>query len=159
MSPNTTGTESCRASVFSQFLVIWLRFFLFFFLAPFFCVAETRSRLVPFLLALPSNCACIQQNPIPNPIGDGSTCDHGDGTPCDGCPCGSGYPGGASSKDFPNPLPGDGASRAYTMHTGLTPLLAREMALRRSLHAVLLTRAFNGGDVIRLRPSRRGLPY
>ena len=38
--------------------------------------------------------------------------EHWDGSPCDGCPCGSGYPGGASSKDFPNPLGGKGGDDA-----------------------------------------------
>jgi len=52
-------------------------------------------------------------NPIPNQNSDvGSGCDHPDGTYCGGCPCGSGYPGGASSKDFPNPLPGNGTDAA-----------------------------------------------
>lgn len=45
-------------------------------------------------------------NPIPNPIGYTSTCEHSDGRPCDGCPCGTGYPGGAAERDFPYPLPG-----------------------------------------------------
>ena len=40
-------------------------------------------------------------NPIPMPNFVGSTCDHGNGHPCDGCPCGSGYPGG---KAGPPPL-------------------------------------------------------
>ena len=60
-------------------------------------------------------------NPIPMPNFVGSDCDDGTGHPCGGCPCGSGYPltltltltltligsgypGGNTEKDFPNPF-------------------------------------------------------
>merc|ERR1712194_887428 len=53
-------------------------------------------------------------NPIPQAIDSGSTCDFPNGKPCDGCPCGSGYPGGNTDKSFPNPFGKDrvGASTA-----------------------------------------------
>jgi len=43
-------------------------------------------------------------SPIPMPNFVGSECDNGKGYPCGGCPCGSGYPGGNTHKDFPNPF-------------------------------------------------------
>ena len=43
-------------------------------------------------------------NPIPMPNFVGSDCDDMDGKPSGGCPCGSGYPGGARTEDFPNPF-------------------------------------------------------
>ena len=43
-------------------------------------------------------------NPIPMPNFVGSDCDDMKGHPCGGCPCGSGYPGGARTEDFPNPF-------------------------------------------------------
>lgn len=43
-------------------------------------------------------------NPIPMPNFVGSDCDDMKGHPCHGCPCGSGYPGGNTHKDFPNPF-------------------------------------------------------
>ena len=64
----------------------------------------------------PPTCTRMHPRSKPHPPthkGDvGSGCDHPDGTYCGGCPCGSGYPGGASSKDFPNPLPGNGTDAA-----------------------------------------------
>jgi len=43
-------------------------------------------------------------NPIPMPNFVGSDCDDMKGHPCGGCPCGSGYPGGNTQEDFPNPF-------------------------------------------------------
>jgi hypothetical protein len=43
-------------------------------------------------------------NPIPMPNFVGSDCDDMRGFPCHGCPCGSGYPGGNTHQDFPNPF-------------------------------------------------------
>lgn len=43
-------------------------------------------------------------NPIPMPNYVGSDCDTMQGRPCHGCPCGSGYPGGNTEEDFPNPF-------------------------------------------------------
>ena len=43
-------------------------------------------------------------SPIPMPNFIGSDCDDMKGHPCGGCPCGSGYPGGARTEDFPNPF-------------------------------------------------------
>ena len=43
-------------------------------------------------------------SPIPMPNFIGSDCDDMNGHPCKGCPCGSGYPGGARNEDFPNPF-------------------------------------------------------
>jgi len=43
-------------------------------------------------------------NPIPMPNFVGSDCDDMKGHPCGGCPCGSGYPGGNTKEDFPNPF-------------------------------------------------------
>jgi len=43
-------------------------------------------------------------NPIPMPNFIGSDCDDMSGHPCNGCPCGSGYPGGNTDEDFPNPF-------------------------------------------------------
>ena len=45
------------------------------------------------------------KNPIPMPVDSiGADCDDDTGHPCGGCPCGSGYPGGARGEDFPNPF-------------------------------------------------------
>jgi hypothetical protein len=43
-------------------------------------------------------------SPIPMPNFVGSDCDDMKGHPCHGCPCGSGYPGGNTHEDFPNPF-------------------------------------------------------
>ena len=43
-------------------------------------------------------------NPVPMPNFVGSDCDNGQGHPCHGCPCGSGYPGGNTPESFPNPF-------------------------------------------------------
>ena len=68
-------------------------------------------------------------NPIPNPNGYTSTCEHPDGSPCDGCQCGTGYPGGASTRDFPSPLPapyGDAADQTFRIedHVQVPPTAA-----------------------------------
>lgn len=47
------------------------------------------------------------RSPIPMPNFVGSDCDDMKGHPCHGCPCGSGYPGGARNEDFPNPFGGN----------------------------------------------------
>jgi len=44
------------------------------------------------------------RNPIPMPNFVGSDCDDMQGHPCHGCPCGSGYPGGNTAEEFPNPF-------------------------------------------------------
>ena len=50
-------------------------------------------------------------NPIPMPNFVGSDCDDWSGHPCGGCPCGSGYPGGNTHADFPNPFGKDKAGQ------------------------------------------------
>lgn len=52
------------------------------------------------------------RSPIPMPNFIGSDCDDMNGYPCGGCPCGSGYPGGARPEDFPNPFGSPNAGRS-----------------------------------------------
>lgn len=62
------------------------------------------------------------RNPIPMPNFVGSDCDDMKGYPCRGCPCGSGYPGGNTNAEFPNPF-GKVCGRSLFL-PGFSPALA-----------------------------------
>lgn len=65
---------------------------------------KTGAKAIPNTIVQHGGGVGWMRNPIPMPNFVGSDCDDMKGYPCKGCPCGSGYPGGNTNAEFPNPF-------------------------------------------------------